>query len=132
MKLVADRDELCESDLPRLETKSPACVSEENSQIRIRKVTVKLAQFFVDEVDSDLFTVTFPSVRLITTQLLCQQFTKHRLPIFGGIKIHDYVSFVAVSVRKFNASIGCFLIVWTPDDVLAVAFVYVMFNGFVE
>lgn len=128
MKLVTELNELGESDLPGHESHRAAGSSEVNRQVRIRHEPVKLIQLLVNEVDCD-FLSTFA---LISTQLLSQQLSELLVAVVRGVNVDDDVSFVAVSVREFHAILGRGLIVWTPDDVLAVAFVRMLFDRLVE
>lgn len=135
MKLVAELNELGEPDLPGHEAHRAAVTSEENRQLRVGHEPVKFAQLLINQIDRNLLIIESCSLcafTLIATQILSQQLIKLHVAVVGRVKIDDDVPFVAVSVRELDATFGRCLIVWAPNDVLAVAFVRMLLNRLVE
>lgn len=85
MEFVADRDELCEPDLPGHEAHRAAVTAEENCQVRVRHEAVKFTQLLINVVNSQrlAFDRCNATLILITAKLLRQQFREFHAPIVG-------------------------------------------------
>lgn len=106
MKLLAELNEFRESNLPRHEAHRAAVTTKKHRQLGIRNEPIKFTQFLIDEIDRNLLSVDICNLStfvLVSTQLMCQQLRELIVTIVGGVNVHDDVSFIAVSVRKFYA-----------------------------
>jgi hypothetical protein len=127
LKLVADGDELGESNLPGIESHRAARCAEVHAQIGIGNVTECLAQRLVDLVDRNrlIFAVA-------ATELMRQQLVELCLTVFRRVEIDDDVLFVAVPVWEFDAGWIGGLVVGAPDDVFTFVGVDALFDGLAE